>query len=277
MQFHCVACGHPSEMFGFVKEVFRMCSKDWKVENLAKELQYVKRIFCVSNDVRGKSLYQVAGQMLVKLEDKKKHSEVIKNIMSFLSESEPTTGNNAPPPYSPPEPSGNNDQRGNTTAFPMEETPWLASVTSNKSPRRPRKTASPTIDEDQMLRQRKDSSISQMNFEKKPPIVDELESVVGFKQAEAKLYQERADNARREADGLRRISAAKNGKIDDEYSMKMAKLQLQEAEERRRQKIEEMQALERAHHDFVSLKTRMEAEIKDLLLKMEATRRNFNA
>ncbi|KAI0493103.1 hypothetical protein KFK09_027379 [Dendrobium nobile] len=274
MQFHCVACGHPSEMFGFVKEVFKMCSKDWKVENLAKELQYVRRIFCASNDMRGKSLYQVAGQMLVKLEDKKKHSEVIKNIMSFLSESESTINNS--PLYSPSEPSGNNDQRGNAVAFPIEETAWLTPLPSSQVSRILHKSASPTVDDDQMCRQRKDSSILQMSFEKKP-VVDELESVVEYKQAEANLYQERADNARREADGLKRIAAAKTGKIDDEYSTKMARLQLQEAEEKRRQKLEELQAMERAHHDFINLKARMEAEIKDLLLKMEDTRRNFNA
>lgn len=35
MQFHYVACGNLSEMFGFVIEVFKMCSKVWKVGDLA--------------------------------------------------------------------------------------------------------------------------------------------------------------------------------------------------------------------------------------------------
>lgn len=275
MQFHCVACGHPSEMFGFVKEVFKMCSKDWKVENLVKELQYVRRIFFGSNDLRGKSLYQFAGQMLVKLEDKKKHSEVIKNIMSFLSESESTISN-APPLYSPRETSGNNGQRSNDVTFPREENAWLSPVSSSKVSRLLHKATTSGTNDDQMSRQRKDSAFLQLNCERKP-IVDELESVVGFKQAEAKMYQERADNARREAESLKRIAAAKNGKIDEEFSSRVTKLQLQEAEDRRKQKLEELQAIERAHHDFISLKTRMEAEIKDLLLKMEATRRNVNA
>lgn len=85
MQFHCLACGHRSEMFGFVKEVFKTCAKDWKVETLAKELQYVKRIFTASNDVRGKNLHDVAEQMLMRLEDKASHSEVINYVMAFLS------------------------------------------------------------------------------------------------------------------------------------------------------------------------------------------------
>ncbi|XP_008801846.1 protein OBERON 4-like isoform X2 [Phoenix dactylifera] len=85
MQFHCVACDHRSEMFGFVKEVFKTCAKDWKEETLAKELQYVRRIFSASNDVRGRKLHDVAEQMLVRLEDKVNYSEVINYVMTFLS------------------------------------------------------------------------------------------------------------------------------------------------------------------------------------------------
>ncbi|KAK8944044.1 Protein OBERON 4 [Platanthera guangdongensis] len=284
MQFHCVACGHPSEMFGFVKEVFKMCSKNWKAENLAKELQYVRRIFCGSNDVRGKNLYEVASQILVKLEDQKKHSDLIKTIMSFFSdvkiESESTISN-AAPLYSPRETSGNkDDQRNNAEEFTTEEPAWLSAVPSSNPSREASRvlhrstTSGP--DGDRMCRQRKDTAAPQISCERKP-VVDELESVVGFKQAEAKMYQERADNARREAEGLKRIAAAKNGKIDDEYSCSVAKLQLQEAEERRRRKLDELQAIERAHREFIDLKTRMEGEIKDLLLKMEDTRRNVNA
>lgn len=84
MQFHCVACDHPSEMFGFVKEVFKTCAKDWKLETLRKELQYVRRIFSASNDVRGLKLRDVADQMLVKLENKPNLFEVRTIIMAFF-------------------------------------------------------------------------------------------------------------------------------------------------------------------------------------------------
>lgn len=43
----------------------------------------------------------------------------------------------------------------------------------------------------------------------------------------------------------------------------------------RKQKVEELQALERAHREYLNMKMRMETDIKDLLLKMEATRRNL--
>lgn len=70
MQFHCIACNHASEMFGFVKDVFVYCAKDWGLETLMKELECVKRIFIGSDDYKGKDLYIKAAQMLAKLERK---------------------------------------------------------------------------------------------------------------------------------------------------------------------------------------------------------------
>ena len=89
------------------------------------------------------------------------------------------------------------------------------------------------------------------------------------------MYQTRADDARREAEGLKRIAIAKNEKIEEEYMSRITKLHLVEAEEMRNQKFEEFQALHRAYMEYYSMKTRMEADIKDLLLKIEATRPNL--
>ncbi|RYQ92396.1 hypothetical protein Ahy_B09g098611 [Arachis hypogaea] len=54
------------------------------------------------------------------------------------------------------------------------------------------------------------------------------------------------------------------------------KLRLGETEEMRRQKLEELQALERAHLEYFNTKRRMEADIKDLLSNMEATKRSLS-
>lgn len=85
MQFHCVACDHPSEMFGFVKEVFQNFAKEWTAETFSKELEYVKRIFVASKDLRGKRLHEIAGQMLARLANKSELSEVYGHIMAFLT------------------------------------------------------------------------------------------------------------------------------------------------------------------------------------------------
>nr|DAD35843.1 TPA_asm: hypothetical protein HUJ06_006483 [Nelumbo nucifera] len=70
MQFHCVACEHASEMFGFIKDVFMCCAKDWGLETLIKELDCVRKIFRGSEDVKGKELESMAVEMQSKLENK---------------------------------------------------------------------------------------------------------------------------------------------------------------------------------------------------------------
>jgi hypothetical protein len=71
-------------MFGFVKEVFQNFAKDWTIENLARELEYVKRIFVVSKDMRGRRLYEIADQSLGRLANKSSLLEVYSYIMAFL-------------------------------------------------------------------------------------------------------------------------------------------------------------------------------------------------
>ncbi|KAK6119235.1 hypothetical protein DH2020_047018 [Rehmannia glutinosa] len=85
MQFYCVACDHPSEMFGFVKEVFQNFVKEWTAENLSRELEYVRRIFCASEDVRGKQLHEIALRMLSKLANRADLQEVQNHVMNFFT------------------------------------------------------------------------------------------------------------------------------------------------------------------------------------------------
>lgn len=70
MQFHCIGCGHASEMFGFVKDVFLFCAKDWGLDTLVKELDCVRKIFKGSNDFKGKELHKKADELVSKLENK---------------------------------------------------------------------------------------------------------------------------------------------------------------------------------------------------------------
>lgn len=108
----------------------------------------------------------------------------------------------------------------------------------------------------------------------KEPLFGELESIVRTKHAEAKMFQARANDARREAEGLKRIAIEKNEKIEEEYNSRVAKLRLVEAEKLRKQIFEELQDLKRAHQEYINMKTRMEAEVRDLL-KMETTKQNL--
>lgn len=155
-----------------------------------------------------------------------------------------------------------------------QEPAWLKAVYSDKAPQLERSASLlPSFDFERNDKHVASSDL--LRHTKKEPGFDELESIVRIKQAEAKMFQSRADDARREAEGLKRIANAKNEKIEEEYTGRIRKLQLFEAEEIRRQKFVELQALERQHEEYFNMKTRMKTEIKDLLLKMEATKCNF--
>lgn len=161
----------------------------------------------------------------------------------------------------------------NGIAGPSQE--WLKSVYSEKVPQLDMATS---LLPSYSFNRNHDKRIVDLDLQtsaQKEPLFDELESIVRIKQAEAKMFQSRADDARREAEGLKRIAMAKNEKIEEEYTSRIAKLRLAEAEEMRRQKYEELQNLDRAHREYHSMKMRMEADIKDLLFKMEATKRNL--
>jgi len=100
-----------------------------------------------------------------------------------------------------------------------------------------------------------------------------LETIVKCKEAEAKLFQKLADDARKEVDSYRHIVRTKTQKLEEEYAMKLAKLGFQEIEEKRRKKLEELKMLENSHYDYNKMKLRMQTEIQGLLERMEATKK----
>jgi len=86
IQFHCIGCEHASEMFGFVKDVFMSCAKDWGFETLLKELDCVRRIFMGSEDRKGKELHLKTDDLLLKLQAKiVSPSEACNQIMQFFN------------------------------------------------------------------------------------------------------------------------------------------------------------------------------------------------
>ncbi|XP_045786238.1 protein OBERON 4 [Trifolium pratense] len=268
MQFHCIACDHPSEMFGFVKEVFQNFAKDWSPESLCKELEYVKRIFSASKDIRGRQLHEIADKMLPSLAIKSNIPEVLRHIMSFFSDCD-----SSKLPMTTIFSGKEQVKENNGVAGPSQEAAWLKSIYSEK-PALLERPASilPRFDQNdkRTLVQELQMSSIQKDF-----CFDELESIIKIKHAEAKMFQSRADDARREAEGLKRIALAKNEKIEEEYANRIAKLRFAETDDLRKQKFEELQAIERAHHEYLNMKMRMESDIKDLLSKMEATKMNL--
>jgi hypothetical protein len=85
MQFHCIACDHTSELYGFVKDVFCNCAQQWSQDVLASELDCVRRIFHDSNDARGQQLCSKAEQMLRHLGAQVDLSLACSTVLKFFS------------------------------------------------------------------------------------------------------------------------------------------------------------------------------------------------
>ncbi|KAE9603330.1 putative protein OBERON [Lupinus albus] len=80
--------------------------------------------------------------------------------------------------------------------------------------------------------------------------VENLESVVRIKEAEARMFQTKADEVKREAEGFRRMIRTKTAQMEEEYAEKVGKLCLHEAEETRRKKSEGLNFFEISHYDY---------------------------
>uniref|UniRef100_A0A1D1XN62 Protein OBERON 3 n=1 Tax=Anthurium amnicola TaxID=1678845 RepID=A0A1D1XN62_9ARAE len=268
MQFYCLGCDHASEMFGFVKEVFMCCAKDWGLETLTKELDCVRKIFRGSEDVRGKELHGKAEEMLGML-DKKLTSPIdacnnmvqfLKYCSSELSTSARTSKDKGVAQWS---------QRDDINVRSLPPSVTTATYNPNSS----------SVCRDALKDIQK---VDIKAVESEPALVtskkngfESLESIVRFKEAEANLFQRLADDARREVESYRQIARAKSDKLEEEYASKLAKLCLQETEDRRKKKLEELKLLENSHYDYYNMKMRMQAEIACLLERMEATKQQW--
>ncbi|KAG5240553.1 protein OBERON [Salix suchowensis] len=276
MQFHCIGCNHASEMFGFVKDVFVCCAKDWGQETLIKELDCVRKIFKGSGDFKGKELHTKAEELVSKLERKLMSSrEACNVIIQFFNYADgmpdfPASGVSAKE-LMPTEATLRKD------AVPMLPATSLTPKytiynTGSSSGRRD------SLPNDLHRKDLKASLLDVLKLENEFQFgklsrnddFDSLESVVRIKEAEARMFQSKADEAQREAESFRQMIRAKSDKLEEEYAEKLAKMCLQDTEERRRKKMEELKTLENTHCNYFNMKLRMQAEIAGLLERMEA-------
>jgi len=85
MQFHCIACDHTSELYGFVKDVFCTCAPQWDRDVLASELDCVRRIFHDSKDAHGQQLCSKAEQMLQQLDAQVDPAIACRTMLKFFA------------------------------------------------------------------------------------------------------------------------------------------------------------------------------------------------
>lgn len=246
IQFHCMGCGHASEMFGFIKDVFKSCAEQWNLESLRKELDCVKKIFRGSSDFKGRELHLKASEMILKLDGKvMSRSAVCIFILQFFNYTDGISGfptSNLPSTVVPP-----------SEPYPLQNNIKPPMVNGNNM----------MIEDEWSVKSTKKDGF------------DNMESLVRIKEAEARMFQNKADEARKEAEGYKRMIRMNIDKLDQEYTTKIDKLCLSESEERKKQKVEEFKVIEDAHIEYHKMKMRMQAEIAGLLQRMENTKKQW--
>ncbi|GJM95561.1 hypothetical protein PR202_ga12313 [Eleusine coracana subsp. coracana] len=67
MLFKCRACQRTSELLGWVKDVFQQCAPGWDRDALLRELEYVCKIFRLSEDAKGRVLFRKCAELIERL------------------------------------------------------------------------------------------------------------------------------------------------------------------------------------------------------------------
>ncbi|KAH7404143.1 hypothetical protein KP509_15G012200 [Ceratopteris richardii] len=268
MQYHCIGCGRNSELFGFVKDVFEKCAESWDAEALAKELDFVRRIFHGSEDTRGKQLCLKAEEMLQKLESKAKTTDVCRSMLQYFKGgiSDPNGANRM---------SSSTVANDDGVAEPATES--MVRSSSILSTILDGGTARAILQKYNHNVEEKRSETAELQYERAriKAEIENIESAVRIKQAEAKMFQLRADEALKDAQGLQNIISVRKEKIEDDYSCKYANLRINEAEEKHQKRSEELKVHENAQRCFQSTKIMMQAQIKELMLKMDIVKAQY--
>ncbi|XP_042503301.1 OBERON-like protein isoform X2 [Macadamia integrifolia] len=227
MLFKCRACNKTSELLGWVKDVFQHCALGWDREALMRELDYVSRIFRGSEDLKGRKLFRKCEDLIEKMKGGVPESTASKVLLLFFQELEV-------------DPTKNPESEGGCLVAPQDACNRIAEVVQEAIGKmeivaeekfRMFKKARLALEGCDRELEDKAGELAGLKLERqhKKQQIDELETIVRLKQAEADMFQLKASEARREAERLKRISLAKSEKAED-YASRYLKQRLHEAE-----------------------------------------------
>ncbi|KAB2022517.1 hypothetical protein ES319_D07G216700v1 [Gossypium barbadense] len=267
MLFRCRACNRTSELFGWVKDVFQHCAPAWDREALMRELDFVSRIFCGSDDPRGKKLFWKCEDLLEKMRGGQAESTACRSILIFFQELDMDS------------PTSLENGEGGRLIAPQEACNRIADVVQEAIRKmemvadekmRMFKKARLALDACDRELEDKAKEVAELKLErqKKKLQVEELERIVRLKQAEADMFQLKANEAKREAERLQRIALAKSDKSEEEYASSYLKLRLSEAEAEKQYLFEKLKLQESSRASQSSSggdPSLMYSKIRDLL------------
>ncbi|KAH6777317.1 potyvirus VPg interacting protein [Perilla frutescens var. hirtella] len=270
MLFRCRACNRTSELFGWVKDVFQHCAPSWDRDALIRELDYVSRIFRGSEDPRGRKLFWKCEELIEKLKNGAADPFPCKEILMFFQELEDSFKNQ------------DNEEAGrmispqesfNRIAEVVQEAVRKMELVAEEKMRMVKKARLAVEACDQELKDKaREAAALKMERQRKKIQIDELESIVRLKQAEADMFEMKANEARREAERMRRIALAKTEKSEEDYASRYLKQRLHEAEAEKQYLFEKIKLEESSRASQSSAgandSSQMYNKIQDLLKNM---------
>ncbi|KAK4369321.1 hypothetical protein RND71_013113 [Anisodus tanguticus] len=247
IQFRCRACNRTSKLFGWVKDVFQQCAPTWDRESLLRELTVVSKIFRLSENTRGRQLFWKSEELIEKLKAGMEETTACRIILTFLQELDMDSSKSCE--------AGNNgrmippQEACNRIAEVVQEAVQTMEVVADEKLRMLKRARQALETCDHELEE-KAKEVAELKLERqqKRLQIDELESIARLKEAEADMFQLKADEARREADRLQRIALAKSGKSEEDYASSYLKQRLSEAEAEKQFLFEKIKLQDQGSH-----------------------------
>ncbi|KAJ7546084.1 hypothetical protein O6H91_08G024100 [Diphasiastrum complanatum] len=232
MIFRCRACGFTSKLLGWVKDVFKACAADWNKDDLMRELNYVRKIFYGSEEDYGKRLFWKCEELLEKLKNGIDLGAAFKELEHFFQDMEVNTGDGIESnddKIVEPRDACNRITEVVHEAMQKMEIVYAEKLLDVKRARLTLEMCDRELDD-----KRRELGELQFQRQNKTQQIEELQTIVRLKQAEAEMFQNWANEAQREADKAQRIAQAKSEKAEEDYASRYLKLRLYEAEAERR-------------------------------------------
>jgi len=229
MLFRCRACQRTSELLGWVKDVFQQCAPGWDRDALLRELEFVCKIFRLSDDQKGRVLFRKCVDLIERLRNTPADSINSRVILQALQELEMDS-----PKISENEDAGRlitPQEACNRIAEVVQEAVKKMELVAEEKMRLYKK-ARLAVDACDRELEEKLREVQELKAERlrKKQQVEELESIVRLKQAEAEMFQLKASEARQEAERLQSIALAKSKTAEQDYASIYLKRRLEEAE-----------------------------------------------
>ncbi|CAO2149875.1 unnamed protein product [Urochloa humidicola] len=231
MLFRCQACQRTSELLGWVRDVFQQCAPSWDRDALLRELDYVCKIFDLSDDSKGRKLFRNCAELVDRLRSGSAESMSPRMLLQALQELDI----DAPKSFENEEPGRaiTPQEACNRIAEVVQEAVKKMEIVAEEKMRAYKRACLAVEACDRELEE-KAREAQELKAERlrKLQQAEELESIIRLKQAEAEMFQLKANEARQEAERLRSVALAKkkSEEAGQDYASMYLKRRLEEAE-----------------------------------------------